>query len=82
MVSKIIGLLSIVLGIAAALSLYKGGSGGAGLSGYANQALLDQVRRVGQRKKSLQIIGLVLILLSLVLQGILLFPPTWLAVSS
>ena len=79
MASEIIGLLSIVLSIAAAVSLYKGGSGAAGLGAYANQALIDKVRRIGQHKQMLQRLGLGLLIASLVLQGIPLFLPTWLA---
>lgn len=75
-VAKAISLLSVILGVIGGLLTYKGGSGGGGLGAYANQALIDEVRRAGKRKHKLQKCGLILISVSLLFQGILLFIPT------
>jgi hypothetical protein len=74
-VTKDISLLAVILGFGGAWLTFKGGDSGGGLGAYANQALIDEMRRIGKSKKRQQKIGFILILISLFLQGsILLFP--------
>ena len=75
-ISKAVGLLAIIFGIAGTWLIYKGSSGGSGLGAYVNQALIDEVRRVGKYKQNQQIIGLIFMLISFAFQAAILFLPT------